>query len=122
MHRTIVLQISSPFKRFRKPRAGGLTATFAHDYSRRALIPAEQQRGSIGKSTTESSADQMVREFQYRGETFRVNAHGIAGHEEVFIIYLVDGEEVEETSIDRMTEENDTSAPLKIFASCCAIA
>jgi hypothetical protein len=55
----------------------------------------------------------MVREFQYRGETFRVNAHGIAGHEEVFIIYLVDGEEVEETSIDRMTEENDTSAPLE---------
>ena len=32
----------------------------------------------------------MVREFQYRGETFRVNAHGIAGHEEVFIIYLVE--------------------------------
>jgi hypothetical protein len=54
----------------------------------------------------------MVREFQYRGETFRVNAHGIPDHEEVFIIYLVDGEELEETSIDRMTEENDTSAPL----------
>ena len=55
----------------------------------------------------------MVREFQYRGETFRVNAHGIAGHEEVFIIYLVDGVEEAETSIDRMTEENDTSAPLE---------
>ncbi|MCI0466279.1 MAG: hypothetical protein L0Y57_04635 [Beijerinckiaceae bacterium] len=55
----------------------------------------------------------MVREFQYRGETFRVNAHGIAGHEEVFIMYLVDGVESGEGSIDRMTEENDTSAPLE---------
>lgn len=55
----------------------------------------------------------MVREFQYRGETFRVNAHGIAGHEEVFIIYLVDGVEEAETSIDRMTEPNDTNAPLE---------
>ncbi|HTV32687.1 MAG TPA: hypothetical protein VME69_06245, partial [Methylocella sp.] len=32
----------------------------------------------------------MVREFQYRGETWRVNAHGIPGHEEVFIIYFLD--------------------------------
>lgn len=55
----------------------------------------------------------MVREFQYRGETFRVNAHGIHGHEEVFIIHMVDGEEWGEISIDRMTEENDTSAPLE---------
>ncbi len=55
----------------------------------------------------------MIREFQYRGETFRVNAHGVAGHEEVFIIHLVDGEEMGEISIDRMTEENDTSAPLE---------
>jgi hypothetical protein len=54
----------------------------------------------------------MIREFQYRGETFRVNAHGVAGHEEVFIIHLVDGEEMGEISIDRMTEENDTSAPI----------
>lgn len=55
----------------------------------------------------------MIREFQYRGETFRVNAHGVAGHEEVFIIHLVDGEEEGEISIDRMTEENDTSAPIE---------
>jgi hypothetical protein len=55
---------------------------------------------------------EMIREFKYRGETFRVNAHGVAGHEEVFIIHLVDGEEVAEISIDRMTEENDTSAPI----------
>ncbi len=55
----------------------------------------------------------MIREFQYRGETFRVNAHGVAGHEEVFIIHLVDGEEMGEISIDRMTEENDTSAPIE---------
>lgn len=55
----------------------------------------------------------MIREFQYRGETFRVNAHGVAGHEEVFIIHLVDGQEEGEISIDRMTEENDTSAPIE---------
>ncbi|TDX63151.1 hypothetical protein EDE12_10859 [Methylosinus sp. sav-2] len=54
----------------------------------------------------------MIREFQYRGETFRVNAHGVAGHEEVFIMHLVEGEEEGEISIDRMTEENDTSAPI----------
>ena len=54
----------------------------------------------------------MIREFKYKGETFRVNAHGIAGHEEVFIIHLVDDEEVAEISIDRMTEENDTTAPI----------
>ncbi|HET6378547.1 MAG TPA: hypothetical protein VFG05_09620 [Methylocella sp.] len=55
----------------------------------------------------------MVREYQYRREKFRVNAHGIAGHEEVFIIHLVDGVEMGELSIDRMTEENDRSAPLE---------
>lgn len=55
----------------------------------------------------------MIREFQYKGETFRVNAHGVHGHEEVFIIHLVDGEEMGEISIDRMTEENDTSAPIE---------
>jgi hypothetical protein len=54
----------------------------------------------------------MIREFQYKGETFRVNAHGIHGHEEVFIIHFVDGEEEGEISIDRMTEENDTNAPI----------
>lgn len=55
----------------------------------------------------------MIQEFKYKGETFRVNAHGVAGHEEVFIIHLVDGEEMGEISIDRMTEENDTSAPIE---------
>jgi hypothetical protein len=56
----------------------------------------------------------MVREFEYKGETFRVNAHGIAGHEEVFVIHLEDdGVDGSEQSIDRMTEENDTSAPLE---------
>jgi hypothetical protein len=56
----------------------------------------------------------MVREFEYKGETFRVTAHGIAGHEEVFVVH-VDGQGVEggETSIDRMTEANDTTAPLE---------
>jgi hypothetical protein len=62
----------------------------------------------------------MVREFQYRGETFRVNAHGAPGHEEVFIMHIIDGEEFGEMSIDRMTEENDTSAPLEeIIISLC---
>jgi hypothetical protein len=56
----------------------------------------------------------MVREFEYRGETFRVTAHGIAGHEEIFIVHIEqDGSEGSETSIDRMTEENDTNAPLE---------
>jgi len=56
----------------------------------------------------------MVREFEYKGETFRVTAHGIPGHEEIFIVHIeVDGTEGGETSIDRMTEENDTSAPLE---------
>jgi hypothetical protein len=55
----------------------------------------------------------MVREFEYKGETFRVNAHGAPGHEEVFIMHYIDGEEFGEMSIDRMTEENDTSAPLE---------
>ncbi|QGM98596.1 hypothetical protein [Methylocystis parvus] len=55
----------------------------------------------------------MIQEFKYKGETFRVNAHGVAGHEEVFIIHLVDGEEMGEISIDRMTEENDQSAPIE---------
>lgn len=55
----------------------------------------------------------MIREFRYRGETFRVNYHGAPGHEEVFIIHLIDGEEWGEISIDRMTEENDTDAPIE---------
>jgi hypothetical protein len=37
------------------------------------------------------------------------------GHEEVFIMHLVDGEEFGEISIDRMTEENDTSAPIDVI-------
>jgi hypothetical protein len=55
----------------------------------------------------------MVREFQFKGETFRVTAHGIAGHEEIFIVHMEDGEEGGEISIDRMTEENDTGAPIE---------
>ncbi len=56
----------------------------------------------------------MVREFTYKGEIFRVTAHGIPGHEEIFVVHIgKDGAEGGETSIDRMTEENDTSAPLE---------
>jgi len=56
----------------------------------------------------------MVREFEYKGEIFRVTAHGIAGHEEIFVVHI-DSQGVEggETSIDRMTEANDKSAPLE---------
>ncbi len=55
----------------------------------------------------------MVREFEYKGETFRVTAHGVAGHEEIFIVHIEDDEEGGEISIDRMTEENDRSAPIE---------
>ncbi|BAM89045.1 hypothetical protein S58_30450 [Bradyrhizobium oligotrophicum S58] len=55
----------------------------------------------------------MVREFEYKGEVFRVTAHGIHGHEEIFITHIEDGVEGGEISIDRMTEDNDTSAPLE---------
>jgi hypothetical protein len=57
----------------------------------------------------------MVREFEYRGEVFRVNYHGISGHEEIIIVHLEDRvmEEGGEISIDRMTEENDTGAPIE---------
>ena len=55
----------------------------------------------------------MVREFEYKGEVFRVTAHGIHGHEEIFIVHIDDGVEGDEISIDRMTEDNDTSAPLE---------
>jgi hypothetical protein len=55
----------------------------------------------------------MLGEFEYKGEIFRVNAHGAPGYEEVFIMHLIDGEEFGEVSIDRMTEENDTAAPIE---------
>lgn len=56
----------------------------------------------------------MIREFEYKGVVFRTNYHGIAGHEEIFVFHIdEDGDEGEETSIDRMTEENDTSAPIE---------
>jgi hypothetical protein len=61
----------------------------------------------------------MIRDFGYKGETWRVAAHGIPGHEEVFIVYIGhDGTEGgpmgdHQASIDRMTEPNDTGAPLQ---------
>jgi len=56
----------------------------------------------------------MIGEFGYKGETWRVAAHGIAGREEVFIVHLEqDGTVGSETSIDRMTEPNDSNAPLE---------
>jgi hypothetical protein len=63
----------------------------------------------------------MIREFGYKGETWRVAAHGIAGREEVFIVHLEeDGTEGIEAQIDRMTEPNDSNAPLEdIIALLC---
>jgi hypothetical protein len=63
----------------------------------------------------------MIREFGYRGETWRVAAHGIAGREEVFIVHLEqDGTEGPEAQIDRMTEPNDNNAPIEdIIALLC---
>jgi hypothetical protein len=64
----------------------------------------------------------MIRDFGYRGEMWRVAAHGISGREEVFIVHIGqdgtegptgDPTEGNETSIDRMTEPNDTAAPLQ---------
>jgi hypothetical protein len=66
----------------------------------------------------------MVREFGYKGETWRMTAHGIHGHEEVFIVHIEpDGTEGFENSIDRMTEPNDTNAPLQqiIVMLCDAV-
>jgi hypothetical protein len=65
----------------------------------------------------------MIRDFGYKGEAWRVAAHGIPGSEEVFIVHIglggvEDGPTAgpmgrHEASIDRMTEPNDTSAPLE---------
>jgi len=71
----------------------------------------------------------MIRDFGYKGEVWRVAAHGIPGREEVFIVHIGrdgmegptgDQEGGHETSIDRMTEPNDTNAPLQdIVAMLC---
>jgi hypothetical protein len=53
----------------------------------------------------------MIREFEYKG--LQDQLYGAPGHEEVFIMHLIDGEEFGEMSIDRMTEENDTEAPIE---------
>lgn len=56
----------------------------------------------------------MVREFAYRGEIFRATYHGIAGHEEIFVVRIEQGGvEGIEISVDRMTGQNDTSAPIE---------
>ena len=56
----------------------------------------------------------MIRDFGYKGEMWRVAAHGIPGREEVFIVHIgQDGTEGFEAAIDRMTEPNDTGAPLE---------
>ncbi len=59
----------------------------------------------------------MTGEFDYKGEIFRVNAHGTPSHEEVFIMQLIDGEEFDEMSIDRMTEETTPRHRSNRFAS-----
>jgi len=76
-----------------------LTLISQHGKARRASRPAQ----SPGKAVTHSNC--LLTTIQELASSWY-------GHKEVFIIYLLDGEEEAEISIDRMTEENDTSAPL----------
>ncbi len=57
----------------------------------------------------------MVREFSYRGETFRATVHGKPGKEEMFLILMTeDGEEGPEISLDRFEDPgNDPSQSLE---------
>jgi hypothetical protein len=90
-----------------------LTVHFDDPKDRRASV-LELMDLCVTNETIWIGGNNVVREFEYKGETFRVTAHGIAGHEEVFIVHIeADGMEGGEISIDRMTEENDTSAPLQ---------
>jgi hypothetical protein len=55
----------------------------------------------------------MVREFSYRGETFRATVHGRPGIEELFLIHMVDDEEGPEISLDRFEDPaNDPNQSL----------
>lgn len=49
----------------------------------------------------------MVREFSYRGETFRATVHGRPGIEELFLIHMEDGDEGPEISLDRFEDPNN---------------
>jgi hypothetical protein len=90
-----------------------LTLHFGDPKDRRASV-LELMDHCVTNQTNWIGGANMVREFEYKGETFRVTAHGIAGHEEIFIVHIeADGMEGGEISIDRMTEENDTNAPLQ---------
>ena len=56
----------------------------------------------------------MVREFSYRGETFRATVHGRPGKEEIFLIHMTDDEEGPEISLDRFEDaDNDPSQSLE---------
>ena len=56
----------------------------------------------------------MVREFLYRGETFRATVHGRPGKEEIFLIHMVDDEEGPEISLDRFEDaDNDPAQSLE---------
>ncbi|SMF97614.1 hypothetical protein SAMN02949497_0184 [Methylomagnum ishizawai] len=52
----------------------------------------------------------MVREFSYRGETFRATVHGRPGIEELFLILMVDDEEGPEISLDRFEDPGNDPA------------
>lgn len=55
----------------------------------------------------------MVREFSYRGETFRATVHGRPGIEELFLIHMIDDEEGPEISLDRFEDpSNDPNQSL----------
>lgn len=57
----------------------------------------------------------MVRGYVYRGETFRVTAHGRPGKEEIFIVHILeDDEEGGEISLDRFEDkDNDPEETLE---------
>lgn len=61
----------------------------------------------MGKQAPEES---ILRDFGYKGEAWRVAAHGIAARR---FSSSTPGGTGRETSIGRMTEPNDTSAPLQ---------
>jgi hypothetical protein len=98
----------------------GLTAIFC-THTFRLPAPHSFMAKSAQTAGKPRSGGNMIREFGYKGEMWRVAAHGIAGREEVFIVRLeLDGTEGPEASIDRMTEPNDSNAPLEdIIALLC---
>lgn len=60
----------------------------------------------------------MIREFNYRGERFRIVAHGHPGKEEIFLTHMEDGDEGEGLSLDRLTDAGND--PAESLETCLA--